>query len=100
MSANNREKKAKHLGAGRLRIGCYYLVPRAYLTAGTITRNRTLPEFIQCATTIQRGTDDEGSLGGAQAISAEEQAAIDDTNDTLSAQMEQFRVRKPDYFLP
>jgi hypothetical protein len=45
------------------------------------------------------GTDDEGSLGEAQFISAEEQAAIDDTIDMLSDQMKQFRSIEPDYFL-
>ncbi|KAH9862702.1 hypothetical protein J1614_010795 [Plenodomus biglobosus] len=45
------------------------------------------------------GTDDEGSLGGAQFISAEEQAAIDDTIDMLSAQMKKFRIRGPAYLL-
>ncbi|CAO2648221.1 Nn.00g074880.m01.CDS01 [Neocucurbitaria sp. VM-36] len=44
-------------------------------------------------------TDHEGSLGGAQFISAEEQAAIDDTIDMLSAQMKQFKIREPGYFL-
>lgn len=46
------------------------------------------------------GTDDESSIGGAQFITGEEQDAIDDTIDMLSAQMKQSRIREPDYFLP
>jgi hypothetical protein len=46
------------------------------------------------------GTDDESSIGGTQFITAEEQDAIDDTIDMLSAQMKQSRILEPDYFLP
>jgi hypothetical protein len=46
------------------------------------------------------GTDDDGSEGGRDLITAEEQDAIDETIGMLAAKMKQFVIREPDYFLP